>query len=96
MAEKKRADLVKIEVYDEDDWLHVNIAAKTEEMRKMLEDLLGDLIPGLPGGDKKLKNLKIHPGEFIAFAAQLPLPMLEKVVKDLNMLLEQRKHPKSP
>jgi len=99
MSEEKDVSIVEIIISRDEkhEWLNAFMKVKARELEDMFgvvfEELLGG-IPGLPGGDKKLKTIKIHPDELIAVAAQFPLPVLEKVVKDLNMFLQKRSRPK--
>ena len=99
MAEEKDVNIVEIIISRDEkhEWLSAFVKVKVEELEDLFGAVFGELlggIPGLPGGDKKLKTIKIHPAELIAVAKQLPLPVLEKVVKDLNTLLQQRKQSK--
>lgn len=95
MAEKPpvhpRKDLVKIEVYEQKDWLHIDASVKADELGDLIEDLLGSVIPGLPGAGKTKGKFKITAEDLIAFGTQLPLVQLEDLVNVLSSIVVKRK-----
>lgn len=86
-----RRDLVNIEVYEEEDWLHIDAAVKSDELGDLIEELLGGLIPGISGAGKIKEKFKITADDLVAFGTQLPLVQLEDLVNVLSSILAKRK-----
>jgi len=96
MPEEQNVNMLELIISRDEkhEWLSASIKVKVEELEDLLDEVFGELLGGIPGmPSKKLKKIKIHPGELIAAAAQLPLPVFEKFVNDLNMLLRDRQPP---
>lgn len=98
MAEKKRVDLVKIDVFTEDfEWLSINMKFQVEETVKALGGFLVPLGKDPEGGADFFKALKKigHPTltkeDLVAFCTQMPLEELEHLTKNVNEVLERRK-----